>query len=408
MRIASEGLERPTDADGRRWRYRAQMSALAIGGRRVLAGPVRRGLTVAINAGLPLVVGLFLASLVETSQATEPFRTLGMLIGFGQGIALYWRRSNPRTVMAITAVGGLVVQLVAPYALFPYAGMIAMWSLTTVQPPRISLPGLAALLGVTALSLPTAVADDTAFAMAVVVAVWALAEATRSRRAAIAQASRQAAEREQARLARELHDVIAHTVSVIVVQAAAGGDVFDHNPAAARETLRSIESAGRETLGELRRLLAADGSAEPSGDEGRRPQPSLDRLDELAEPLRAIGLRIEIHRVDDGTVAVPAGIQLSAYRIVQEALTNAVRHAHANHIDVRIEVTDHLLEVRVTDDGPADSGADFAAPAIKTEPGRGITGMRERANLLGGTLEAGPRPEGGFRVQARLPLPSSR
>ncbi len=357
-----------------------------------------------VNVGLPIVVGLLLVSLVvdfSTVPTPQPVRVFGMVVGLGQGIALYWRRSHPRTVAAITVVGGLVIQLIAPVGLFPYAGMIAMWSLTTTQPTRVSLPVLAGLLGVTALSWPTAIPEDTSFALAVVVVVWALAEATRSRRAAIAQASRQAAEHEQARLARELHDVIAHSVSVIVVQAAAGDDVFDHHPAAAREALRSIESVGREALAELRRLLAAIGP--PDSTEGRRPQPALDRLDELAEPLRAVGLRVGIHRVDNGTLAVPAGVQLSAYRIIQEALTNALRHANASTIEVRIQATDNLLDVSVTNDGTAR-----AAGSGSPKPGRGIAGMRERAALLGGILEAGPRPEGGYRVQARLPLQPSR
>jgi signal transduction histidine kinase len=333
-----------------------------------------------------------------------------MVLGLGLGLALYWRRSRPRTVAAIAVVGALVIQLIVPSALFPYVGMIAMWSLATTQPPRISLPVLAGLLGVTALSWPTAIPGDTAFAMAVVVAEWALAEALRSRRAAIAHASRQATEREQARLARELHDVIAHSVSVIVVQAAAGDDVFDHHPAAAREALRSIESTGREALAELRRLLAATAPRDEA--EERRPQPALDRLDELAEPLRAVGLTVGIHRVDDGIV-VPAGVQLSAYRIIQEALTNVLRHANASTIDVRIQASDNLLDVSVTDDGTARAAlmaptAEAGETAETGGPGRGLAGMRERARLLGGALEAGRRPEGGFRVQAWLPLQTSR
>jgi signal transduction histidine kinase len=380
------------------------MNPLVVQARR-LAGPVRRGAQVALNAGMPILVGLFLVGLVDEGAAAAPVpvRVLGMIAGFGQGIALYWRHSNPRTVAAITVVGGLITQLIAPVGLFPYAGMIVMWSLTTTHPPRSSLPVLAGLVGVTTLSWGAVLREDTLFAIAVVVVVWALAEATRSRRVAITQASRQAAEREQARLARELHDVIAHSVSVIVVQAAAGDDVFDHHPAAAREALRSIESAGREALAELRRLLAAIGPPDPA--EERRPQPALDRLDELAEPLRSVGLVVGIRRVDDGTIAVPAGVQLSAYRIVQEALTNVLRHAKASTIEVRIEATGSLLEVSVTDDG---TGVSRLSGSESFGSGRGIAGMRQRASLLGGTLDAEPRPEGGFRVWARLPLQPSR
>jgi signal transduction histidine kinase len=181
-------------------------------------------------------------------------------------------------------------------------------------------------------------------------------------------------------------------VSVIVVQAAAGDDVFEHNPAAAREALRSIESAGRQALAELRRLLAAIGPPEPA--EGRRPQPELTRLEDLAEPLRAVGLIVEIKQMDDMSQQVPPGVQLSAYRIVQEALTNVVRHARAHRIEVRVQGDEEYLELIVTDDGTPGAFV----------PGRGIAGMRERAALLGGTLEAGPEPNGGFRVRARLPV----
>jgi signal transduction histidine kinase len=215
--------------------------------------------------------------------------------------------------------------------------------------------------------------------MAFPVVVWAIAEALRNRREAIAEAERRAAGEEQARLTRELHDVIAHSLSVIVVQASAADDVFEARPDQARTALRSIEGAGREALGELRRLLAGE-------------QPGLDRLGELAEPLRAAGLEVAI-QVDAGA---SAGVEGSAYRIVQEALTNTLRHAGASRAEVLVRADEGVLELDVRDDG---RGGAFDAGA-----GRGIAGMRERAALLGGTLEAGPLDGGGFRVYARLPL----
>jgi signal transduction histidine kinase len=354
------------------------------------------------DIAIPVVVGLFLVALVEDGSADDPpwLTALGMLAGAGQGAALWWRRSHPELVMVIARAGGLVVQLLAPEGLFPYAGLVAIGSLAAARPPLVSLPGLAALLGLTALNFRTSPAGDTLFAMAVAVAAWALGEAVRNRRVAIDQAARRAVSEEQARIARELHDVIARSVSVIVVQAAAADDVFEERPDQARAALRSIESAGRDALGELRRLLAA---VRPSSNgEPPQPQPGLDRLGELVAPLRAAGLEVAVRREGfDAASPLPAGVDLSAYRIVQEALTNTLRHAGASRAEVTVRAGSEVLELDVLDDGRG-GGAGASGGA-----GRGIPGMRERAAMLGGSLEAGPLPDGGFRVRARLPLGAS-
>ena len=204
--------------------------------------------------------------------------------------------------------------------------------------------------------------------------------------------ARRAVADEQARIAREVHDVVAHSVSVIVVQAAAADDVFDEHPDQARDALRSIEHTGRDALRELRLLL---GAMRPAGDGAEHaPAPGLERLDELAEPLRAGGLDVVMRREGDGDV--PAGVDLSAYRIVQEALTNTLRHARATRAEVVLRLGPEALEVDVRDNG---------RPSVAlSEGGHGLVGMRERATMLGGTFEAGPMPEGGYRVHARLPL----
>jgi signal transduction histidine kinase len=231
--------------------------------------------------------------------------------------------------------------------------------------------------------------------MAIAVGAWALGEAARNRRVAIEEERRRAVGEEQARIARELHDVIAHSVSVIVVQAGAADDVFDTRPDQARAALLSIEQAGRDALAELRRLLGGvRAEADPAG-----PQPGLERLDELAEPMRAGGLDVVVHR-EGSPAPLPAGVELSAYRIVQEALTNTLRHARATRAEVTVRYGADAVEVDVRDDG-------HAAPA-NDGGGRGLVGMRERASLLGGTLEAGPLPRGGYRVHARLPLEQAR
>jgi signal transduction histidine kinase len=365
-------------------------------------GSGRKRLMRGADLALPLLIALFLASLVESVPDLSPGLTvLGMLAGAGQGIALYWRRSQPVLVMAIALAGGLVMWALAPDGVFPYAGLIAIFALAAARPPQISLLALVTLLGLTALNYITTTSEDATFAMVFPVVAWALGEAARSRRAAIVEGSRRAVGEEQARIARELHDVIAHSVSVIVVQAAAADDVFDEHPDQARRALRSIEGAGREALAELRRLLAAVRPGE-EGETPLQPLPGLDRLPELADTVRGAGLDVTLGRDDTGLGALPAGIDLSAYRIVQEALTNTLRHSGARHAEVDVRRTAGVLELEIRDDG---RGATETATGPSDGGGHhGITGMRERAAMLGGTLEAGPLPDGGFRVLARLPL----
>jgi signal transduction histidine kinase len=227
------------------------------------------------DIAIPLLVGLFLVALVLGPPDEDPPWTLvGMLVGAGQAAALYWRRAHPLAVMAIALAGGLVVWLLAPDGVFPVAGLIVIGSVAAARPPLVSLPALAALLGLTALNFITAPAEDATFAMLLPVVAWALGEAARNRRLAIEQASIRAVSDEQARIARELHDVIAHSVSVIVVQASAADDVFDERPDQARAALRSIESAGRDALAELRRLLAVvrpGSEGEPAHPQQLRP-----------------------------------------------------------------------------------------------------------------------------------------
>lgn len=337
------------------------------------------------RAILPVVVAAYTALVVLGTSGHGPALTLlGVAGASAQGVALWWRRAHPVGAMAAALATGLVLQLVAPLLVFPLAGLVAIGSLAATRSPWSSLPALVLLEALAALNFRTTTAEDTLFVMAVAVVPWALGEAVRNRRAAVEQAARRAVSEEQARIARELHDVIAHSVSVIVVQAAAADDVFEQRPDLARQALRSIGEAGRATLEDLRGLLGAV-----------RPDDrhlGLDRLGELVEPLRAAGLRVDVRR--EGGAEVPPRVDLSAYRIVQEALTNTVRHAGAGRAEVVVRADSGVLEVDVRDDGRGGAA----------RPGRGITGMRERAAILGGTLDAGPLPGGGFRVHARLPL----
>jgi len=357
--------------------------------------PERNRLKLAADVALPLLVAFFLAGIVDESPGiTGTGRILGILVAIVQGGALWWRRSHPQIVTAIALAGGLAIWAIAPDGIVPLAGLVAVFALAATRPPRISLFGLAGLAALASLNFGTASEEEATFVMVFPFVAWALGEASRR---AVSEAARRAVAEEQARISRELHDVIAHSVSVIVVQAAAADDVFDEHPEQARQALRSIEGAGREALAELRRLLAV---VRPDGEgdgDALHPLPGLDRLDELAGSVRAAGLVVTIDRDSaSAATALPASVGLSAYRIVQEALTNTLRHASASRADVTVRVTDGVLELEVRDDGSAAAGPNGA--------GRGIAGMRERAAMLGGALEAGPLPGGGFRVHARLPF----
>lgn len=209
-----------------------------------------------------------------------------------------------------------------------------------------------------------------------------------------ARAARAAAD-ERARIARELHDVVAHTVSVMVVQAGAARRVAERDPARARAAVTAIEATGRQALGELRRLL---GVLRRGGEEAElAPQPGLAALGELVAQVSAAGLPTSFEVV--GTLRpAPPGVELAAYRVVQEALTNCMKHAGPASATVAVRYTEDAIEIEVADDGRG------AAAAPGDGAGHGLAGMRERVGLYGGALEAGPRPGGGFRVRARLPL----
>ncbi len=216
---------------------------------------------------------------------------------------------------------------------------------------------------------------------------------------------------ERARIARELHDVVAHHVSVMVIQAGAAEANLPPDAPAARQAIQAVGETGREAMAEMRRLLGllrSEASFEPASDAstadaGRAPQPRLSDLSNLADRTREVGVDVSIETV--GTERrLPAGVDLAAYRVVQEALTNTLRHAGPGaRAGVRVVFKPESLTVEVTDDGrgkPAVGSLERPRPGV----GHGLLGMRERVMLYGGRLEAGPRPGGGFRVMAEFPL----
>ncbi len=213
--------------------------------------------------------------------------------------------------------------------------------------------------------------------------------------------SRRAVEDERERIARELHDIVTHHVSVIVIQAGAGLTALDRRPERVRTALEAIDRTSREALTDMRRMLGILGEVPgtpAAGDDARAPMPRLERLGELIEEVRAAGLPVELS-LDGVRRPLDAGVELSAYRIVQEALTNALKHARGARARVRLAYEPRAIEIEVTDQG----GAGRRDLGEAGGGGRGLIGMRERVALYGGEFEAGPTPT-GFRVHARLPI----
>jgi signal transduction histidine kinase len=214
-----------------------------------------------------------------------------------------------------------------------------------------------------------------------------------------AQTAAQAGMAERLRIARELHDMVAHSIGIIAIQAGSGRRVFDARPDEARDALATIEATSRETLSGLRRMVTGLRRADPEPGPGQaplNPAPSLADIERLTATTLDAGVQIDVDW-HGSREPLPADIDLSAFRIIQEAITNVVRHAGTGQCQVSISQHDGQLSIEVTDRGRGGGPAGT---------GYGITGMRERAALLGGDFSAGPRPGGGFRVAARLPVPA--
>ncbi|MER0245120.1 sensor histidine kinase [Streptomyces sp. HSW2009] len=240
-----------------------------------------------------------------------------------------------------------------------------------------------------------------------VMVILALSELARVRREQVvrergerAAAERRRADEEALRIARELHDVLAHSISVINVQAGVGLALLDQDPEQARAALTTIKGASKEALGEVRQVLD---SLRAPGSAPRSPAPGLDRLRELTAQAATAGLQVET-RHEGQRSGLPPGVDLAAFRIVQEALTNVIRHSEARTARVTLRYERRALHLLIDDDGPASSTAGGRADA--GSGGNGLVGMRERAAAFGGTVETGPRADGGFRVQAHIPLPN--
>ena len=379
-----------------------------------------------------LAVAYGLASLLVDSGL---FALTGVspLLALAMCAPLAVRRTHPVVSVVGVYLMGLVV-LVAGYqaiGLYSTAVLVALYSVTAYGPRWASRTALGTgLLGCVLLSWRVALSDPfiapdvrtagVVLFMTVPLALVAWAggrlrasrvETLRAREDRFArlavereQELRLAAQAERARIAREMHDIVAHSLTVMVAQADGGRYAGAAEPAAATHALETIAETGRAALADMRRLLGVlrDDDDGPDGDDAHAlaPQPAGGDLDALVEQVRASGLRVSLVRM--GTPrTLPPGVGLTAHRICQEALTNVMKHAGPDPtVTVLVQWTDTSLTLEVSDDGrgasadPDDGG------------GHGLLGMRERAMMLGGTLTVGPRPGGGFRVRAQLPLPA--
>ncbi len=326
-------------------------------------------------------------------------------------LPLAWRRRQPLAVFLAIAAAAVGVFQQAPYAGLT-AVMIAAYSVGTYSRHRLLSLGViiaTATVIATVFHAGWPPLPDASAPYVIALSMWLVGNAIRSRQLradAFAdratrlerereQATREAVAAEHARIARELHDVVAHSVGVMVVQAGAARHILSKSPQQADEALRAVESSGREAMAELRHLL---GLLNQDDDQvALAPQPGLDQLDSLVRRVGEAGLPVTLH-VEGRTRPLPPGLDLAAYRVVQEALTNALKYAGLARTDVILDYREDELKIEVLDDGPGRSAA------AGTGAGHGLVGMRERLALYGGTLEAGPRLERGYAVRAWLPL----
>jgi signal transduction histidine kinase len=328
------------------------------------------------------------------------------------GAALAWRRAQPLLVAPFIQIvvflqpflaaqpntyGEVVILVIAAYSLGAHA---PSWRSAAV--PALVVLGLGFALSLRDEQDPIGTAVTSVLVFMGVLMTGAVVrrqrhraeQMTRERDVAAAHAARVAVE-ERARIARELHDVVAHGMSVVILQARGGRKMIDQDGEAARVAFDDIERVSSDCLDEMRRLLGILRAEEGAQGAPLAPQPKLDELLGLVEQSRASGAAVELNVEGVRRELAPA-IELSAYRITQEALTNALKHAPGSRTRVRVIYEDEAIAIEVTDDGPG---------AVPGSPGHGLIGMRERVELFGGTLLAGTQPSGGFRVLARLPIP---
>jgi signal transduction histidine kinase len=370
--------------------------------------------SLAFDSALALcATGVELGSVADGGAAASP---LSIVLAAVAGGALVLRRSAPLAVLATTLASAAAIVALGDEPA-GVAGGIALYSMAAICERKVSLAALVPTAVIAAvLSAASADAEGrqasalfgATVAVLLVVGVWALGAYAQTRRrytraleerAAHAEREREqlariAVHEERASIARELHDIVAHSVSVMLVGVRGARDVLRTSPGVADDTLARVETSGEQSLVELRRILALLRAPERGADS--RPQPSLAELDQLVAGYREAGLPVHLDLIGEPQ-PLPGGVELSVYRIVQEALTNVLKHSHPTRVTVTLAFRGARLDVEVADDGTSIEHDGATA-------GHGIVGMRERVALLGGQLETGRRVGGGYRVAARLPI----
>ncbi|MFJ8633583.1 sensor histidine kinase [Streptomyces sp. NPDC093568] len=396
------------------------MSTLDRARRHLKAHPLALDAALAVGVLACMVAGSFVDPHGEagvTWALRTPDALSLVLITLGSA-ALVFRRIAPITVLALTGAVSLVESVTGdPRAPVAMSAVIALYTVASTTDRtttwRVGLLTITVLTGSAMLAGPLPWYAQENLAIFAWTGIGATAgDAVRSRRAVV-QAIRERAERaertreeearrrvaeERLRIARDLHDVVAHHIALVNVQAGVAAHVMDKRPDQAKEALAHVREASRSALNELR---ATVGLLRQSGDPEAptEPAPGLDRLDELAGTFRSAGLRVEVARADQGTT-LPAAVDLAAYRVIQEALTNVQKHAGAEaKAEVSVVRVGPNVEITVLDDGAGEDDTGDGG-------GHGLLGMRERVTALRGTLTTGPRYGGGFRVHAILPVKS--
>lgn len=370
------------------------------------------------------VQGLWLANQSDM-VAPDTFRrpdALGVTFAVLSALPIAWRRIRPEYVLAV--VGSFAILLSGFHYAESVGGLgvlIAIYTVAAHNSNRrrsqlmlaITLVGMAIAISQSPYRLPVSLLVSNTI---IFVTAWVLGDNLQTRRRYVAELeskaermeqdraedARKAVTDERSRIARELHDVVAHNVSVMVVQAAGARRTLERDPARARAVIESIETTGRQALTEMRRLLGVL-RADDEATDSRSPQPGVSQLDALVQHVRSAGLPVKIS-VQGSPITLGAGVDLSAYRIVQEALTNALKHAGPASAEVLLRYGHDDLQVTVRDNGRGSAVAMALDANARGAAGHGLAGMQERVNLFGGVLHAGPRRGGGYEVIATLPL----